>query len=397
MAGAPPPLVPGMVPGSAGDVNIPFSQGSRRAVTPEEEDEQQRAEALQGLTPGTSPEVEGVFASAYQTVNEPESWRGKAAQIFRDSGVPMNSDMTQQILSGIDAQSERFDDDPALFEALVNSSMTAFQDSGILTITPYSGALQESGFGFDRPEFAQVDPSLLGSGEAAFLRNWTEASQDYIVEPTTGWKQYKNGTLVNPNYEIGNINAVIFDPASRAPGSNLWMNEVVPTWSPGKVNEWRSKLVEGGYLAEDASKGPVDGLFLNAMRQYQTVKYQNGGTPMAIGPVIPGEAGTTPFDFQQLRGQIDNGVREMWSSIYGQTPDDDEVEPLRDMIIKISSKLYKRGQLSSQAAVAEAEERAFTRIEQSPEAQFVTQNTEENTELRDQMLRAVQVTSMMSG
>ena len=102
------------------------------------------------------------------------------------------------------------------------------------------------------------------------------------------------------------------------------------------------------------------------MRQYQTVRYQNGGTPMAMGPVIEGAAGTTPFDFQQLRGQIDNGVREMWSSFYGQTPDDDEIEPLRDMIIKISSKLYKRGQLSSQAAVAEAEERAFTRLRAEP-------------------------------
>lgn len=389
---------PIIVPGALGTSPHPFETPQEREAREQEEAAAGRAEALQGLSPQTSPEVEGIFSSAYQAAQEPESWRGKAAQIFRDSGVPMQSDMTQQILQGIDAKSEEFDDDPTLFDALVNSSMTAFQDSGILTVTPYSAGLQESGFGFDRPEFNTMKPGpgLYGS-ENAFIHNFGEYTKDYVVEPTSGWKQFKNGTLVNPNYEIGNINAVLFDPTSRAPGSSIWMNEVVPTWSQGKVNEWRGKLIEGGYLASDSDKGIVDGEFLNAMRQYQTVRYQNNGTPMAIGPTIPGASGNTPFDFQQLRGQIDNGVREMWDSIYGQQPDDDEVEPIRDMIIKISSKLYKRGQLSSQAAVAEAEERAFTRVQQAPEAQFVTQNTEENTELRDQMLRAVQVTSMMSG
>jgi len=362
--------------------------------TPTPEDDPGAVDTTGITSPESQTFVQGVYSDAQAVLDE--SWKGQARRILLEAGAPMNDQLVRDMLTSIDTQSEDFDAKPGLFDAVMTTTIQGLIQSGKITETQYTQALQASGFGFEQPEFTQIDPSLLGSGDQAFLRNFNEASKDYVIQPETGWKQYKNGVLVDPNQPFGAIGAVIFDPTSRAPGSTAWATEVLPTWSQDKVTEWREKLIEGGYLSSAEKKGPVDATFINAMQQYQVVKYQNGGTPMAIGPVIEAGGGTTPYNFKQIHASIDEDVRNAWVSIYGVRPDESEVEAQRDMVIKVARKLYDRGQLSPEGAASEAEARILGRMERTPEARFVTENTEENTELRDQMLRAVQVTSMMS-
>ena len=360
----------------------------------QEEEAAEREQTLSRVPEENRGFVSGAAQDAESFVDQ--GYRGQARMMLTEVGAPLNNELVRAVILGADALEADFDRKPGYFDAYMRTSIDGLIESGIVSQTPYSSALQASGFGFERPEFVQIDPSIMGSGDQAFLRNITEASKDYVVHPQTGWKQYKNGTLVDPNAGFGQVGAVVFDPSSRAPGSTAWATEVLPKWSQDKINEWRETLIQGGYLSSAENKGPVDVSFTNAMIQYQTVKYQNGGTPMDIGPVIDAGGGTTPYNFRQIRASIDEDVRNAWVSIYGVKPDESEVEAQRDMVIKVAKKLYQKGQLSPEGAASEAEARILGRMERTPEARFVTENVEENTELRDQMLRAVQVTSMMS-
>lgn len=181
------------------------------------EEKQQQEDLLQNV----SPENAGFVSGAYQDANAllDQSWRGRARNLLIQAGAPMNDALVRDMLDSVEAQSESFDAKPGLFDALMSTTVDGLIRAGKITETQYSQALQASGFGFERPEFVEIDPTLLGSGDSAFLHNITEASKDFVIHPETGWKQYKNGTLVDPNQPLGSFSAVQFDPSSRVPGS----------------------------------------------------------------------------------------------------------------------------------------------------------------------------------
>jgi hypothetical protein len=393
MAGTPPPgygRTGGFYPQVPGFEAIQEQEAAQQEAT--------NAGMPQGTAPPRSrysPEAQDVVTAAWAPLGE--GYVARAKSYLLDAGVPdLQNEMVQAILSSVRDNTEQFDDKPGTFEALMQTSTQSLMQAGVLTQTPYSDALMQSGFGFQDPTFKEMTlPQIYGLTPQS-LASFEGEGIDFVTNEQTGWTQWKNGTLVNPNADIGAIDAVIYEPNSTAPGSPRWLRETVPSWTAAKINEWRGKLIENGYLPGDQKTGPVDVNFINAMRTYQTVRYQNGGTPMPIGPQMPGATGTTPFNFRQLQGQIRADIRTQWMSIYGVRPSDDEIEPLEDMVVKVAHGLYKKGQVSASQAAAEAEERMIARMESSPEAQFVTQNVEENTQLHDQILRAVQVTAAMS-
>ena len=319
-------------------------------------------------------------------------WRKQAEEYLRGLGVDISGLEVQGALAVFDVSAPFFDQQPALFDVVLGGVVSELQSKGIIIQTLYQQAQELSGFG-------ETKPVVMGATTPSEVRGVAPGVTTVpglpIEQERTGWLQYPSGILVDPTAPLGSTNAVYFPAGSKAPGSFGYFQDA-QGWSQEKINEWRARLVELGYLGKDAKKGAYDVQLQMALQKYHTIKYQNGGKELALEGTKAAEAGVTPFNFEQIQGQIRNDIRGQWQRIYGEDPTETELQEMQDFVINTSHKLYQRGQLAPSQAAAEAEERFVERLEQSPEAQFVIQNQEENTQLRDSILRAVMVAQGMS-
>lgn len=351
------------------------------------------------------PPVPGTpVGSAPAAAERTTDWYGEAVQHFSNLGIDVSDPNIQRLLNSIPQQEDSFNQNPQLFVAFLNGATEAARQSGLVTQTSYEAALEAAGFGtepmglspelsgFTSPEFVVPAPPARGLAHYGIE---VGDVPDYVVQPETGWIQFGNGVLVQPNAQLGDVNAVIYPAVTDAPGSDTWLRTAVPRWGADKVNEWRKRLIDQGYLNPASAKGPADATFLNALRQFQTVKYQNGGKPMALD-INPEDAALPSFNFKQLQSQIRNDVRDQYERVYATAPTDDELQKWSQFIMEKSRELYKRGELAPSQATAEAEERFVERLEGQPGAQYLKENLDENTQLRDSILRAVMVTQGMS-
>jgi len=321
----------------------------------------------------------------------PTDWRAEAERILQSMGVDLTDPVVVGRLAGIEASSTFFDQTPGFFDTTMGVLIADLRSAGIIVQTPYEQMREVSGFGGQYPvSLGETTPSEVRGAPPEILT----PGNFPITESRTGWLQYPSGVLVAPGAALGSYDAVFYPPTSTAPGSATYFQQA-QLWSQDKVNEWRTKLVDLGYLDEAAKKGAYDVGFQNAMRTYFTIKYQNGGRELALEGRAALEQ-VAPFNFHQIQGQIRNDVRTQYQRIFGDDPTPTELDEWEDFIISQAHRLYRRGQLAPGEATVEAEERFVERLEQSPEAQFVTENLEENTGLRDSLLRAVIVSESMT-
>lgn len=201
----------------------------------------------------------------------------------------------------------------------------------------------------------------------------------------TGYAQFP-GVVVTPDGQV------IFDPSSNVPGSPKWMQGVWD-WGEAKVGSWRDTLVEMGYLPKSAAKSKgVDVQFLQALQKYQYSRYAyGGGRPVASGMGEGAGSRGELLDFDNIRGQITNDVRNQFRNVYGTDPEDSELKAWTQFVIRKATQLQKEFRSEavpsySSAAYGEASERFIGKLEE--DAAPYREAVEENTSLRDGLAAA---------
>lgn len=317
--------------------------------------------------------------------------------VLRGAGVDIEDPNVQLYLQSSETAYEEGTLDTALAQL---QAMALAQQYPSTPATEYSAALAASGFnGPFRP-----DPLDAYGPTSAAVREGGMASTELAPTPThrisseTDFVQFQNGVLVSPDGQV------LYEPGSTAPGSLRWRMKV-GNWAPDKVSEWRKKLHEMGYMTEDEAKVKgVDATFLDRMQAYHEARYRNGGKPIAgdLASAGPGSsAAPKPVDLNDFSAQIRNDVRDQYERIYGVRPSDGEVQLWSDYIIRHGMQLQRKFRRKydspmTDTAASEAEERFVEKLENSPQAQFLRESEEENTQLRDTFERMAQVTASLA-
>lgn len=358
-----------------------------------------------------------------QTASKPTSKLVKQQAAAEDLGLPTNpqGDLRSMLeQAGVDVEAPEVQlyiqtTQAAVDAGSLDTNLVALQAQALAEkypstpVTAYTDALAASGFG-DEPYPA---PRTVPVGGAPQLR--TEIGMQQVPVPgqprfqeqeETGWIRYANGVLVPAGAPLGTTPgavSVIYDPASKAPGSGAWQREVVSQWGPDKVAEWRKRLIEFGYLPKEAKKGGADATFMNALALYHNNRYINGGKPIAVDASASAGGADRPklVNLEDFQAQIRNDVREQYQRVYGIRPTDGEVQQWSDYIIRQGMDLQRKFRRKydspmTDTAATEAEERFIEKIESTPQAQFLRESEEENTRLRDTFERMAQVTASLA-
>jgi len=352
------------------------------------EEEQEKSRYIRSVEEATHVDLE-------EMADDPELQKEELKRQLVAEGVDITNAIVAQAIENLPA-----DMDAAMISAMVlaYSRNPEFRSA---PFTAYDETLAMSGFS-NVPFYPHGAPGVARSfaqthAEEGVHKRGVYKPPRYEIHPDTGWIRYRNGVLVNPDP----FNAqVSYEPNSTAPGAPLYMREV-PNWGDEKKKEWRSTLVEKGYLSkEDKSE---EG-FLNALQSYHVAYYLNWGkapsregAPTGGGPL---EGQVTAKDFQ---AQIRNDVRDQYRRIYGAEPTSRELEQWARFItqrsLEIQRQLVRRGVSPGEAAAAaggEAEEMFVDRLENEPGAVYLRESYEENTELRDALDDASRVWSLLS-
>lgn len=269
--------------------------------------------------------------------------------------------------------------------------------------TAYQAALQQSGF---QGGFGAIEPEATAYTQAAKEGTSTTVSsartKKFEEQPDTGWVRYSSGVLVDP--ETGQVH---YDPTSSAPGSLKWQRENVPNWSDEKIAEWKKRLAQYGYISKDQAKTDgIDAVFLGALSSFHQNRYVNGGKPVASDLSALGAAGAASkpplVDFEDMKNQIRSDVTEQFRRVMGRDPSSGELASWSQFVIDRGMTMQKDfrhkdyGSPSTMAA-AEATEAMVSRLENSPQAEFLGDAAQENTAMRDALERSVMVTRSLAG
>jgi hypothetical protein len=314
-------------------------------------------------------------------------------QVMREAGVDVEDQAVQGFIQTIP------DDLPG--EVLQFYVGLLAQQYPAVPVTEYSTALEASGFSGALTQLGVTTPSeVAGLPREEFV----VGAKGFSVHPDTGWIQYANGVLVNPSQGAA---GVVFDPTSTAPGSPNWIRSIQDKWSDEKIDEWKKRLVEFGYLTKDQAKPKgIDQDFLDGIAAFHRSRYANFGK--AVPTSLAGIPGTEAEEFEltarDFQAQIRNDVREQYRRIYGRDPSDAEVEEWARFTTRQASqtqrRFERRGATPSSAlslAAAESEELLVERLEGTPQAQYLQDQAEENTRLRDALSLAVVTTRSLAG
>ena len=329
------------------------------------------------------------FESAVQEAGLPALEDLDLETVLQQAGVDVNNPEVQTIIQLMPS-----DLDGVTMQALVQSLSTRFP---AVPVTGYQTALAESGF--TGPGGA---PSTAEGGDVRGYYHQRQVA-GFVTNPDTGWVQYSTGVLVNPA-----DGRVVYDPTSSAPGSPNWIRQVQAEWSPEKVSEWKTRLKEFGYLTKEQAKTEgIDQSFLAALAGYHTARYQNFGKAVPTDLAAIGEASAAPefsLTARDFQVQIRNDVREQYRRVFGEDPTDSELGDWSRFVMQSAvqaQKVFERkGATPSSAlslAATEAEEKLVERIENSPEAEFLSESVTENTRLRDALSTAVSTTRSLAG
>jgi hypothetical protein len=365
-------------------INVPFSEGSRRAApTPEEAEDQQQVSRFESATQ----------RAGLQT---PEQAAADLTTLLTQAGVDVTEPFVQRWIDTVP------DDLPVQTMQFYIAQLA--EKYPAVPVTQYSQALETSGFtSGTEAVLAPAARGLAGLGLSTDeIRRTNVTGANFEVQADTGWVLYANGVLVNPA-----DGTVVFDPTSDAPGSPNWLRKV-QGWDESKVSEWRSRLFDYGYLTKEQAKVKgVDQVFLSQIRAYHVARYQNFGKALPTDQSAIGGAGEDEFQLtaKDFQAQIQNDVREQYRRVFGDDPSDAELREWSQFVTNSAMKAQKRferkGATPSSAlslAATEAEERLVAGFETSPEAELLAEaNSDENTRLRDAFAQAARVSSALGG
>jgi len=277
-------------------------------------------------------------------------------------------------------------------EALIDMMVMTAQEQ-VLGSSSYGQALMASGFASDSTQaLKEAATWAQTTGGAPYTIPFEDREQivypydegKYVRHPDTGWWKF-DGVLVDPTNQT-----VVYDPTKSAPGSSDWLMNARKTWSQESIQSWRKKLVQTGYLPKEFEKGSGwDVAFEEALRGYYEQKYLHGGEAVSYG--IP-QTQTDMLRIKDFSAQIRNDVRSQFVQVFGELPTDDELQYWTDFVVRTGMKLQRKKGMTGPEASAEAEHRMYEQVSYSPQAMLINQSVEENTELRDALLRAVSAT-----
>jgi hypothetical protein len=336
--------------------------------------------------------------------------------LWESKGIDVSNPGIQELAhSNIDA----YKTTPDVFQSV--TAGLAYQVSQQIT-SPYAALAARTGFptSFTRADLPQVGiqpegggPPIhaVGPGMAEGLPAGSSVSRpvvapgDYETGQESGAIRYANGVIADP--ETGEI---AFPPNAAIPGSQQWFNETVMKWTPDQIKSWKEKLVNLGYLPKEVLKGKnvgvIDQSFKGALvgdpgstsPSYWRDYYLNYGQVVHQDSLSGGSGGqNTITNLQNIRGGIENDVTTFYRDLYGIDPSKAELDNWTAKVISIGNRLQRVKDLDPGTAATEAKARVTGKILKTPEAEFFTENMEENTRLRDMLVRSVQVANSMGG
>jgi hypothetical protein len=344
------------------------------------------------------PEGEGLAGFTDQAEG---GQRRQRVESFLAGGPAEGFDTREEALAYLQEQGVHTDEmDPVILRDIVGTLvemptppvgaiLQRLREDGFITVTPYQMQLEAAGFAEDPFGPPRVIPTREGGAEV-------QRPDRTVLNPETGATLYRTGVLVGPDPSTG-ASSVVFNEADPAQvGSDAWLNQVAANWSAERLQQEKERLVEFGYLSRDALKTEGWNVQVRqAMRAFHENRYLAGGRPIATGET-PGGVEKEPlpkFDFTQLQGRARAEVNNIFRELYADQPEERELERFSRAILDMAHELYRqgKGQLSPEQAYGEAAYRVQAQQEQTPQAVFEQEAAEENTELRDSILRAVSV------
>jgi hypothetical protein len=358
---------------------------------------------FRGAGRGEEPESTSRFVQSVERAVAPIE-ELSIEQMFRDAGVDLDEPIVQGYITKAtaDLRAAETEQEATLVVSQIQAYLPALAEKWPSTpLTAYAQALAMSGFSGPLTQLGVTTPSEVTGVTPSQL----VAGGTFAINPDTGWMQYANGVLVDPNVPLGAVGGVAFRPDSDAPGSPIWLRQVQTSWSPEQIGSWKKRLQEYGFISKDQAKTQgIDATFLDALRRYHELRYQNGGKPLATD--LTGAEGTDEFNLtaRDFQVQIRNDVREQYRATFGNDPSDAELEEWTRFVTQTSLRAQKalgrKGAPPSTAlslGATEAEERLIEELQGSPEATLLRESAEENTSLRDALATAVVTTRSLAG
>lgn len=264
---------------------------------------------------------------------------------------------------------------------------TAVQNYSTTVATNYQTAREQLGFSSGTLTPPTDTSGAITTGFEQVGQAVSASLGGYEVNEDTGGIMFANGVIFDPNSET-----VLYPNSSTAQGSIQWLNASRGAWSEDQIKEWKSKLVDMGYLPKGAAKdGTWTSSFETALRGYFDNKYKHLGDPVPIDDM---EQAVAPAqELKAMKASIYRDTEQQYLTSFGEKPDPDELDHWLDFVTRTAKKLMRTGSFSSTgAAASESILRAGIKMEQSPYGQYIS-DQQENTELRDRMQAAAQAAS----
>lgn len=270
-----------------------------------------------------------------------------------------------------------------LFTSQVPMFLSANPEAALTQPTYYDEAL--ANYGFEQPY-----ETSLELGVAQQRAQMTGSLPSGYETSDEGAIRFPNGTVVGPD------GSVLYDPSQNAPGSPQWMRAAA-NWSQDEIDEWRQRLKSMGYLSKD-SKGGFTLELQNALSNYWTSYYRNGGKPIASEqgadggkPELP-----PPIDYSDFIAEAKNSMRSQLANALGVQPDEKLVNQFAQYVVRTAAQLqtqYRREDRQGTSSnlgyqYQQAQQEAIDAILTSPYAR----DQIENTRLRDALSNAASVT-----
>lgn len=238
--------------------------------------------------------------------------------------------------------------------------------------------VKEAEFGFtDTMAYLNAYPDAAGARMEDNLRN-----------ETMGAKRLANGVLIRIDPSTGE-EGVWYPPNDKdIEGSPAWVQKVARKWNDKTRDKWRGRLVAKGYLADGDKRNDS---FETGLKAFYRDKYLGNPTPLN-GKVNDKVSAAQAYDPVDIRSDI----REVYSTVLGDDPSDDELEVWEHRIRDIVRRVIAKGG-DPLHAQKKAQETFAEEFSETPGAEVAQQRAEtiaESTRVRDGLLSLSQLASI---
>ena len=207
-------------------------------------------------------------------------------------------------------------------------------------------------------------------------------------DPTTGGVITQKGVIIDPSAPDA-LNGVIYQPGAVVAGSWKWLQNARKKWSDEKVGDWRKTLYDLGY--DVAPEGAFDEKLWRALDEYHRRMYFYG----EVIPVDASSGGRLKAEDVADPVAIRQDVRTAFSELWGDEPDDEELEYWAKVQRRAINRALANGK-SPEVAVNRGREVFAQQFLEDPVNANRAENLEENTKLRDSLESAARASNFLA-